>query len=84
MESIGKAVKEIIKARGISLNRMARDLGIAPESLFRSLKEDANPEWKRVREILEYLNYEIHLKPKRKRVNPKTPNPTNPEQEGGA
>ena len=82
MEPIGKAIKEIIRAKGISLNQIARDLGIAPESLFRSLKEDANPEWKRIRQILEYLNYEILLKPQ-KRVKPKTPNPTSPEQEEG-
>jgi transcriptional regulator with XRE-family HTH domain len=83
MQSIGKAIKEIIKAKGISLNRMARDLGIAPESLFRSLQEDANPEWKRIRQILDYLNYDILLKPKRKRINSEKPNLSSSKQQEG-
>ena len=56
-----------MKEEGISRYRMAKDLGIAYESLFRSLKEDANPEWKRIKQILEYLGYEITLRPRRKK-----------------
>ena len=34
MESIGKEIKEIARKKGVSLYRIAKDLGIAQESLF--------------------------------------------------
>ena len=66
MKSIGKEIRAIIKKRGISLYRVAKDLGIAKESLLRSMKDEANPEWKTIKQVLDYLNYEIILKPKKK------------------
>ena len=66
MKSIGKRIREIAQAQGVSIYRIAKDLGVAQESLHRSLKDDANPEWKRIKEILDYLGYEIDLKPKKK------------------
>ena len=71
MESIGKDIRDIIKKKGISLYQIAKDLGITWESLYRSLQDEANPEWKRIRQILGYLNYEIVLKPKGKAVKSK-------------
>jgi DNA-binding phage protein len=68
MESIGKEIKAIVKKRGISFYRIAKDLGIAQESLYRSLLDNANPEWKRIKQILDYLDWEIVLRPKRKEV----------------
>jgi len=66
MESIGKEIKEIVKKKGVSFYRIAKDLGIAQESLYRSLLDGANPEWKRIKQILNYLDYDIFLRPKKK------------------
>jgi len=66
MESIGKEIKAIVKKKGISFYRIAKDLGIAQESLYRSLLDNANPEWKRIKLILDYLGYDIILRPKKK------------------
>ena len=71
LESIGKDIRDIIKKKGISLYQIAKDLGITWESLYRSLQDEANPEWKRIKQILGYLNYEIVLKPKGKVVKSK-------------
>ena len=71
MESIGREIRAIIKKKGLSLYQIAKDLGVTWESLYRSLQDEANPEWKRIKQILDYLNYEIVLKPKRKEVKPK-------------
>jgi probable addiction module antidote protein len=67
MESIGKEIKEIIRKKGISRYRVSKDLGIAQESLLRSLKDGANPRWKTVKKVLEYLGYEIRLVEKKVR-----------------
>jgi len=61
MESIGKEIKEIARNKGVSLYRIAKDLGIAQESLFRSLMDDANPKWNTVKKILDYLGCEIRI-----------------------
>jgi len=66
MDSIGNEIKKILKKKGLSVYRMARDLGIASESLYRSLDSEANPEWKRIKLILDYLNYDFVLKAKKK------------------
>jgi DNA-binding phage protein len=69
MENIGREIKRLLKEKGISVYKLAEDLGVANESLYRSLSNGANPEWKRIKQILDYLDYEIVLKPKRKEVN---------------
>jgi len=61
MESIGKEIKEIAKRKGVSLYRIAKDLEIAQESLFRSLMDDANPKWNTITKVLNYLGYEIRI-----------------------
>ena len=66
MEPIGKEIRAILKKKGITLYRIAKDLGVTRESLYRSLLDDANPEWKRIRQVLDYLKYDFVLKPKRK------------------
>ena len=66
MKSIGKEIREVLKKKGISVNKLAKDLGVRQESLYRSLLDDANPEWKRIREVLDYLGYDCFLRPKRK------------------
>ena len=67
MESIGKEIKEMIKRKGISRYRVSKDLGVAQESLLRSLKEDANPRWKTVKKVLDYLGYEIRFVKQKRR-----------------
>ena len=68
MKSIGKEIRTILRKKGISLYRIAKDLGVTRESLYRSLLDDGNPEWKRIREVLDYLDYDFVLKPKRKEM----------------
>ena len=59
MKSIGVELRKLIKKESISIYRMAEDFGVANESLYRSLAVDANPEWKRIKQILDYLGYDI-------------------------
>jgi len=75
MESIGKEIREILKHKGITLYRVSKDLGIAYESLYRSLNEGTNPRWDTIKTVLDYLEYEVVLKPKRKEVKPKKTKP---------
>jgi DNA-binding phage protein len=69
MKSIEQEIRSIIKERGISLYRIAKDLGISWESLYRSLLDGANPKWNRIKILLDYLHYEFVLRPKREEVN---------------
>jgi len=73
MESIGKAIKEVIRKKRMTYYRVAKDLGIDHSSFHRSMSDDANPEWKRIKQILDYLEYDVVLEPKRKEVKPKKP-----------
>lgn len=75
MESIGKEIREILKTKKVTLYRISKDLGIAYESLYRSLRENTNPRWDTIKAVLDYLGYEVVLKPKRKEVKPKKPKP---------
>jgi len=75
MKSIGKEIRGLIKKKNISLYQIAKDLGVTWESLYRSLLDGANPEWKRIGQILDYLNYDFVLKPKRKEVKPEKSKP---------
>lgn len=70
MEDIGKELKALIKKRGVSIYKMADDLGLLNESIYRSLKNGANPEWKRIRQILDYLGYDLKFVRKREVVKP--------------
>ncbi len=69
MEEIGRELKRLLKKHKVSVYKITDDLGIAHESLYRSLKNGANPEWKRIRQILEYLGYDLKFI-KRKEVKP--------------
>ncbi len=76
MESIGREIKAIIKKKGLSLYQVAKDLGITWESLYRSLLDKANPEWKRIKQTLDYLDYDIVLRPKKKDVKSRKTKPS--------
>ena len=67
MESIGKEIEMIMRKKGLSRYRVSKDLGIAQESLLRSLKEGANPRWETIRKVLDYLGYEIRLVEQKRR-----------------
>jgi transcriptional regulator with XRE-family HTH domain len=75
MKSIEEEIRDIIKEKGISLYRIAKDLGISWESLYRSLLDGANPKWNRIKSLLDYLDYEFVLRPKRKEVKPEKSKP---------
>ncbi len=59
MENVGRESKRLIKKEKASVYKMAEDLGVANESLYRSLKNGGNPEWKRIKQILDYLGYDL-------------------------
>ena len=67
MESIGKEIESIMRKKGLSRYRVSKDLGIAQESLLRSLKEGANPRWETIKKVLDYLGYEIRLVEQKRR-----------------
>lgn len=69
MESIGRELKRLLKKDNVSVYKITDHLGIAHESLYRSLKNGANPEWKRIKQILDYLGYDVKFI-KRKEVKP--------------
>jgi DNA-binding phage protein len=71
MENIGREIKGLIRKEKASIYKMAEDLGLANESLYRSLKNGSNPEWKTLKQILDYLGYDLKFV-KRKKVNPKS------------
>jgi len=75
MQTIGREVRDILKRKRITLYRVAKDLGVAYVSLYRSLKKDTNPRWGTIKTVLDYLDYEIVLRPKRKEVRPKKSKP---------
>jgi DNA-binding phage protein len=70
MENIGKELKKLLKKHKVSVYKITEDLGIAHESLYRSLKNGANPEWKRIKQILDYLGYDLKFI-RRKEVKPR-------------
>jgi DNA-binding phage protein len=75
MENIGSELKRILKKEGVSVYKLAEDLGVANESLYRSLDDGANPEWKRIKQILDYLGYDLKFI-KRKEVKPEKSKPS--------
>jgi len=63
-------IKEVIRKKGLTYYRVAKDLGIDHASFHRSMSDDGNPEWKRIKQVLDYLDCEIILRIKRKEVKP--------------
>ena len=67
MEDIRKVIRDLIRQKG-TIRKTATDLCMDHANLLRSLREGANPGLKSIEKILDYLDYEIVLKPKRKGV----------------
>ncbi len=63
-----------MRKKVVSVYKVAEDLGVAPESLYRSLDDGVNPEWKRIRVLLDYLGYDLKIV-KRKEVRPSKSRP---------
>jgi transcriptional regulator with XRE-family HTH domain len=64
---IGRRLREIIQKQGLAYRKIAQDLGLDHGNLYRSLKDDGNPEWNTVTKLLDYLGYDFKLR-KRKDV----------------
>ena len=62
---IGKELRELITKEGRSFRRASIDLQIDRASLYRSLKDGGNPEWKTIEKVLDYLGYQIIIVKKR-------------------
>jgi len=56
---ISKALRGLIAKSGKSIRKTSIDLQIDRASLQRSLGKGANPEWKTIDKILDYLGYQI-------------------------
>ncbi|MCL2482674.1 MAG: putative addiction module antidote protein [Propionibacteriaceae bacterium] len=61
------ALGTVARARGMSA--LARDTGLARESLYRALSEDGNPTLSTLIKVLSAYGVEIALKPVRELVN---------------
>ena len=56
---IGRILRQIIKKNKLTYRRIASDLGMDHGNLFHSLKNGANPEWKTIEKLLDYLGYDV-------------------------
>ena len=68
---IARALREIIRKEKRSIGRVAKGIGFDRSSLYRTLKDDGNPEKKTIEKILDFLGYDIRfVKLKRREVKP--------------
>lgn len=58
---IGRILREIIKKRKLTYRKIASDLSMDHGNLYHSLKNGANPEWKTIEKLLDYLGYDFRL-----------------------
>jgi DNA-binding phage protein len=58
-QSIEQTLRELVREKG--LRKTAHGLGIEPASLHRSLKDGSNIKLERVKNLLDYLGYEIRI-----------------------
>ncbi len=58
---IGRIIQGIIESEGLSYREVAEDLNIDHASLYRSLMDGGNPEWKTIEKLLDYLGYDFTL-----------------------
>jgi DNA-binding phage protein len=62
---IEQRLRELVKENG--LRKTAHDLGIDHASLYRSLRDGSNIKLERIKQLLDYLGYEIRFVKLRKR-----------------
>ena len=58
---IGRILRQIIKKNKLTYRKMASDLGMDHGNLYHSLANGANPEWKTIEKLLDYLGYNVRL-----------------------
>lgn len=58
-EEVKLRVKEICKERSLTLKQLAERIGIAPETLTRSISENANPTLATLRQIANALDLQV-------------------------
>jgi DNA-binding phage protein len=58
---IQKILKKIIRKECTTPNAIAKAIGVDHASLYRSLRNGGNPEWKTIKKVLDYLDYEIRI-----------------------
>jgi len=58
---IQKILKKIIEREGKTPNAVAKAIGVDHASLYRSLRNGGNPEWKTIKKVLDHLGYEIKI-----------------------
>ena len=58
---IQKLLKKIIERDGTTPNAIAKAIGVDHASLYRSLRNGGNPEWKTIKKVLDHLGYEIRI-----------------------
>jgi len=56
-----KILKTIIEKEGTTPNAIAKAIGVDHASLYRSLRNGGNPEWKTIKKVLDHLDYEIRI-----------------------
>jgi len=57
--SIERILRELVKEEGLS--KVAHDLGIDHASLYRSLLDNSNLKWGRIKKLLDYFGYEFKV-----------------------
>jgi len=58
---IAEKLREIIKKEKRTYREIAQEIGVDHASLYRSLMDSANPEWKTIEKVLDCLGYEIKI-----------------------
>ena len=58
---IGKTLRNIIKKKKLTYRKIASDLGVDHGNLYHSLMNGANPEWKTIETLLNYLSYDFKV-----------------------
>ena len=79
---IGRLLREIVKKKKFTYRKIASDLGVDHGNLYHSLANGANPEWKTIEKLLNYLGYDVRLV-KRKEVKPEKSKPSGSRRRKG-
>jgi len=79
---IGRIIREIVKKKKLTYRKIASDLGMDHGNLYHSLANGANPEWKTIEKLLNYLGYDVRLV-ERKEVKPEKSKPSGSRRRKG-
>ncbi|MCK8781670.1 putative addiction module antidote protein [Rhizobium sp. NTR19] len=58
---IAAAIGEVARARGMT--QIAKDAGLSRENLYRSLREDGNPEFATILKVIRAIGYDLTVVP---------------------